>query len=316
MILRDAIDNYVAWRRDHGARFIASARLLRQFCGFLPHGTECHEVSGRGVRRFLAGNGPLTRSRANRYGALKGFYRYAISRGYANRSPLPAADEEPRAPPSAPPHIYSRDELKRLFEAVEISRRYATKLDSDTFRTLLLMLYGAGLRTREALRLSMEDVDLGAAVLTVRNSKFFKSRLVPAPPRLACVLRGYAERRSDRPLPEGMASAFLANRDGTRVRKHNVAHAFAMLLKTAGIDRGNDGRRAPCLHSLRHTAAVHRLTSWYREGADVQRLLPALSTYLGHASLDGTSVYLSMTPELLHEASVRFDRYFNGENHA
>ena len=111
-------------------------------------------------------------------------------------------------------------------------------------------------------------------------------------------------------------SAFLANRDGARVRKHNVDHAFAMLLETVGIGRKNDGRRAPCLHSLRHTAAVHRLTSWYREGADVQRLLPVLSTYLGHASLDGTSVYLSMTPELLHEASVCFDRYFNGGDHA
>ena len=113
-----------------------------------------------------------------------------------------------------------------------------------------------------------------------------------------------------------MESAFLANRDGTPVKKYNVNHAFARLLEAAGIERKDDGRRAPCLHALRHTAAVHRLTSWYRAGADVQRLLPALSTYLGHANLDGTSVYLSMTPELLHEASVRFDRYVNGGDHA
>lgn len=316
MILRDAIDNYVAWRRAHGARFITSARVLYQFCKWFPDNTYCDAVTGREVCRFLAGNGPLTRSRANKYGALTGFFRYAISRGYATRSPLPAADEEPRDPQSAPPYIYSRDELGRLLEAVDISRRHATKLDNDTFRTLLLMLYGAGLRTSEALYLSIRDVDLAGGVLTVRNGKFFKSRLVPTPPRLASVLRAYAERRSHRPLPEGMMSAFLANRDGTRVRKHNVDHAFAMLLETVGIGRKNDGRRAPCLHSLRHTAAVHRLTSWYREGADVQRLLPVLSTYLGHASLDGTSVYLSMTPELLHEASVCFDRYFNGGDHA
>ena len=316
MILRDAIDNYVVWRRAHGARFITSARLLSQFRKGLPDDTFCDAVTERHVRRFLAGNGALTRTRANKYGALTGFFRYAISRSYAIRSPLPAADEEPKEPKSAPPYIYSRDELKRLLEAVDISRRYATKLDGDTFRTLLLMLYGAGLRTSEALHLSMEDVDLATAVLTVRNSKFFKSRLVPTPPPLASVLRRYAERRSDRPLPMGMASTFLANRDGTKVRKHNVDHAFAMLLKTVGIGRKDDGRRAPCLHSLRHTAAVHRLTSWYREGEDVQRLLPVLSTYLGHASLDGTSVYLSMTPELLHEASLCFDRYFNGEDHA
>lgn len=293
MILRDAIDHYVAWRRAYGARFITSARALYQFCKSVPEQVCCDAVTEREVRRFLVGAGPLTRWRAGKYGALAGFYRYAISRGYATRSPLPAADEEPRKPPSAPSYIYSREELQCLFEAIDISRRHAIRLDGDTFHTLLLILYGAGLRTSEALHLSMRDVDLADAVLTVRNTKFYRSRLVPVASQLAIALRAYAERRSDRPLPEAMESAFLANRDGTQVRKHNVDHAFKRLLETAGIGCKDDGRRAPCLHALRHTAAVHRLTSWYREGADVQRLLPVLSTYLGHADLDGTSVSLA-----------------------
>jgi site-specific recombinase XerD len=316
MILRDAIDHYVAWRRAHGARFITSARALYQFCKGVSEHVCCDAVTETEVRRFLDGTGPLTRWRAGKYGALAGFYRYAISRGFASQSPLPAADEEPREPPSAPPYIYSRKDLQLLFEAVDISRKHAIRLDSDTFRILLLVLYGAGLRTSEALNLTIRDVDLASKVLTVRNTKFYKSRLVPVASRLANVMRVYAERRSHRPLPEGMESAFFANRDGTQVRKYNVDHAFKRLLETTGIGRKGDGRRAPCLHALRHTAAVHRLTSWYREGADVQRLLPALSIYLGHAHLDGTSIYLSMTPELLHEASVRFDRYVNGGDHA
>jgi site-specific recombinase XerD len=316
MILRDAIDHYVTWRRAHGARFITTARALYLFCQSVPEHVCCDAVTEREVRRFLDGTGPLTRWRAGKYGALAGFYRYAISRGYASRSPLPAADEEPKEPASGLPYIYSRKELQLLLEAVDVSRKHAIRLDRDTFRTLLLTLYGAGLRTSEALHLTMRDVDLANAVLTVRNTKFYKSRLVPVASQLASALQAYAKRRSNRPLPEGMESAFFANRDGTQVRKHNVDHAFKRLLETAGIGRKDDGRRAPCLHALRHTAAVHRLTSWYREGADVQRLLPALSTYLGHAHLDGTSVYLSMTPELLHEASVRFDRYVNGEGHA
>jgi site-specific recombinase XerD len=316
MTLRDAIDHYVAWRRDHGARFITSARALYQFCNGVPEHVYCDAVTEGEVRRFLDGTGPPTRWRAGKYGALAGFYRYAISRGYASRSPLPAADDEPREPESAPPYIYSRNELQLLFEAVDISRKHAIYLDSDTFRTLILTLYGAGLRTSEALHLTVRDVDLASGVLTVRNTKFYKSRLVPVASQLVNVMRAYAERRSHRPLPEGMESAFFANRDGTQVRKHNVEHAFKRLLETTGIGRKDDGRRAPCLHALRHTAAVHRLTSWYSKGADVQRLLPALSTYLGHAHLDGTSVYLSMTSELLHEASVRFDRYVNGGDHA
>lgn len=316
MNLRNAVDHYVAWRRDHGARFITTARTLCQFCQNIPEHVCCDAVTEREVRRFLDGTGPLTRWRAAKYGALAGFYRYAISRGYASWSPMPAADEEPREPSSRPPYIYSREELQHLFATVDISRKHAIRLDSDTFRALLLTLYGAGLRTSEALHLTMRDVDLADALLTVRNTKFYKSRLVPVAPQLANALRSYAKRRSDRPMPEGMASAFFANRDGTQVRKHNVDHAFKRLLEATGIGRKDDGRRAPCLHALRHAAAVHRLTSWYREGADVQRLLPALSTYLGHAHLDGTSVYLSMTPDLLHEASARFERYVNGEDHA
>ena len=315
MILRDSIDRYVTWRRVHGARFITSAHTLYQFCNGLPEGTCCDAVTEDDIARFLVGAGPLTRLRANKYGTLAGFYRYAVSRCHVARSPLPPADEEPRSPPSAPPYIYSREELARLFAGIDVSRRRATKLDGDTFRTLLLLLYGAGLRTGEALNLTMADVDLADAVLSVRNAKFFKSRLVPITGRLADSLRAYAERRSARPMSEGLGAAFLANRDGTKVRKHNVDHAFARLLAVAGVSRKDDGRRGPCLHSLRHAAAVHRLTSWYRDGADIQRLLPALSTYLGHAKLDGTSVYLSMTPELLHEASLRFERYANEACH-
>ncbi len=135
MILRGAIDHYVAWRRAHGARFITTARALYQFCRSVPEHVCCDAVTEKEVRQFLAGTGPLTRWRAGKYGALAGFYRYAISRGYATRSPLPAADEEPREPPSTQPYIYSREELRHLFEAVNTSRKHAVRLDSDTFRT-------------------------------------------------------------------------------------------------------------------------------------------------------------------------------------
>src|SRR5215469_6328140 len=240
------------WRGGGAMVRDSSARALYQFCQSVPEPVCCDAVTERHVRRFLDGTGPLTRWRAGKYGALAGFYRYAISRGYASRSPLPAADDEPREPESAPPYIYSRNELQLLFEAVDISRKHAIYLDSDTFRTLLLTLYGAGLRTSEALHLTVRDVDLASTVLTVRNTKFYKSRLVPVASQLVNVMRAYAERRSHRPLPEGMESAFFANRDGTQVRKHNVDHAFKRLLETTGIGRKDDGRRAPCLHAMRH----------------------------------------------------------------
>ena len=314
MILRDAITDYIAWRQAHGAKFHSSASVLHCFRKHVGGHTGCDAAAVADVLGFLAGNGSLTRYRANKYGALAGFYRYAISRGYASRSPLPARDDEPKRPRPAASHVYSRNELQRLFSAIDVSRRRAFRLDADTLRALLLLLYGAGLRLGEAQRLTLDDADLNDALLTIRNTKFYKTRLVPVCQQLADALRAYAAKRAQRPLPNGTSSTFLANRNGTPVIGSTVRTAFAKLLREAGI-RSCDRQRAPCLHSLRHAAAVHRLESWYRQGADVQRLLPALSTWLGHADLDGTRVYLSMTPELLHEASVRFNTYVNGGDH-
>ena len=316
MILQDAIDHYVAWRQTHGATFDTGARLLQYFSNHVGGTIDCGSVADADVLSFLAGTGPLTRYRANKYSALAGFYRYAISRGFAARSPLPSSDNEPGKARSAPPYVYSHDELQRLFGAIDISRQRPVQLDADTLRVLLLLLYGAGLRFGEAQRLTLDDVDLTEAVLTVRHTKFYKTRLVPVGPQLVAILRSYAARRAERPLPQGVASTFLANRDGTPLVKGTANYAFARLLKAAGIRHDKkDGRQSPFFHSLRHAAAVHRLEAWYRQGADVQRLLPVLSTWLGHAHLDGTQVYLSMTPELLHQASVRFDGYVNGGGH-
>ena len=316
MILRDAIDSYVAWRRAHGAKFDSSAHILHRFGRLVGKSADCGSVTDADVLGFLAGDGRLTRQRANKHGALNGFYRYAVSRGLVARSPLPAREDEPRTPRSAPPYVFSREELRRLFDAIDVSRKRPVQLDADTLRALLLLLYGAGLRFGEAQRLTLDDADLAEAVLTIRDTKFCKTRLVPIGPQLADALRTYVAGRVERPMPRRGASTLLANLDGTPLVMGTVRFAFKNMLDAAGIRHdGKDGRQSPCFHSLRHAAAVHRLESWYRQGADVQRLLPALSTWLGHAHLDGTQVYLTMTPELLQEASVRFDRHVNGGGH-
>jgi site-specific recombinase XerD len=316
MMLRDAIEQYILWRRAHGAKFTSGANLLRQFLGHADGDAACDVVSTTQVLAFLAGKGPLTRYRENKYYALTGFWRHAISRGHASQSPLP--DNEPRSPVRAPPYIYSRDELRRLFDpaTLEISRRGAVQLDAVTFRTLLVLLYGAGLRFSEATRLALADVDLPEAVLTIRGTKFYKSRLVPVGPQLAKVLNAHAALRRRGDLADGEASFLLANQDGTRLASSTVQEAFDALRRIAGVHGTAGGRQTPRLHDLRHSFAVHNLTAWYRQGADVQRLLPVLSTYLGHADLEGTKVYLSMTPELLQQASLRFARYAGGGENA
>jgi site-specific recombinase XerD len=316
MILREAIEQYVLWRQAHGAKFTTGANLLRRFLDHADGDAACDAVTTGQVLAFLAGKSPPTRHRENKYYALAGFWRHAISRVHATRSPMP--DDEPRSPVRAPPYIYSRDELRRLFDpaTVEISRRGAVQLDAVTFRILLLLLYGAGLRVGEATRLTLADVDLANAVLTIRATKFYKSRLVPVGPQLAAVLESHVSLRRRVELVNGENALLLANQDGTRLASSTVQAAFDALRRVAGVHRAAGGRKVPRLHDLRHSFAVHRLTSWYRQGADVQRLLPVLSTYLGHADLEGTKVYLSITPELLEQASLRFARYAEGGRHA
>lgn len=312
MTLREAIEQYVLWRQAHGAKFTIARNLLRQFLRHADGDAGCDAVTQAQVLVFLAGKGPVTRQRENKTYALAGFWRYAISRGYARRSPLP--DDQPRSPLRAPPYIYTRAELRRLLDPgnVQACRRGARQFDAATFRMLLLLLYGAGLRFSEATGLTLADVDLPDAILTVRDTKFYKSRIVPIGPQLAAALDSYvSQRRCDR-RAQGEMAFLLTNRDGTRLASSTVQAAFDALRRIAGVHDAEGGRQVPRLHDLRHSFAVHSLTAWYRQGADVQRLLPVLSTYLGHSDLEGTKIYLTMTPELLQQASLRFARFAGG----
>lgn len=175
MTLREAVDRYVAWQRDHGAKFRSSAQTLDTFCRRIGEGRDCDAVGEDDIRRFLAGNRALTRSRAVKYGTLAGFYGFALSRGHVSRIPMPPREAEPRAPEVAPSFIFTHEELRRLFKAAGGGRRRCLKLDIETFRTFLILLYGAGLRSGEARRLTLADVDLDSSLLAVNGSKFYKN---------------------------------------------------------------------------------------------------------------------------------------------
>jgi site-specific recombinase XerD len=221
----------------------------------------------------------------------------------------------PKIPPPAAPYIYSTDELRRLLKASETLHADNSRLQAATCRTFLLLLYGTGMRVGEALSLTLHDVSFPDRVVTIRDSKFFKNRMVPVGPRLLKALKGYAAERRKLPLPDGEDSAFLATRTGRALQYRNVQRLFQRMRMRAKVHTASTARYQPRIHDIRHTAATHRIIAWYRDGADLQRLLPQLATYLGHRDIAGTQRYLSMTTELLHEANRRFERYVRSENH-
>lgn len=299
MNLQKLIERYITYRQSLGELFRANACMLRVFGRSVGSHAEVGDVRPEQVNTFLLGQGPITRYWFAKYDALRGFYRYAVSREYVATCPLPT--QLPKRPPAFVPYIYSHVELRRLLETAAAYQ--SGVVEAATIKTVLLLLYGAGLRLSEAINLDRADLDADKAVLTIRQTKFGKTRLVPFGRQLGGALAQYAARCGPRAAP------FFTTLTGARLKHHTVQKCFRRVCDQAGIRRSDARRFQPRLHDLRHTFAVHRLVSWYQQGADVQRLLPQLSTYLGHTSLSCTQVYLSMTPELLEEASARFQRY-------
>jgi len=312
MRLRDLVEAYIDYKRSLGMRFVSNAAVLRSFYHAMGD-VAVEAVRPEPVLAFIAGTGSLTTRWGLKFCILRGFYRYAQERGFVSMAPLPI--QVPKLPPPLAPYIYSVDELNRLVAATDTLQTPQSPLRALTMRSLLLLLYGTGMRIGEALSLTLPDVDLAEHLLTVRDTKFFKTRLVPTGPRLTRVLADYFSRRRQLLLPAGEASAFFATRTGIHLEYRVVNKLFCRLRQAAEIQREPTARYQPRIHDIRHTAAVHRVIAWYRAGANVQRLLPQLATYLGHVDIRSTQRYLSMTPELLNEASLRFERYAQPEVH-
>ena len=306
MKLSEVVQQYVDLKQAMGSRFHAESVILKAFCKAMEDVPLC-EVEGERVMAYIAGTGHVTRFWHRKLEALRGFYRFAMGRGYAQSSPLP--EKLPRPERVFTPYIYSFDELHRLINATARCVTSRTKLQSPTLRTLLLLLYGAGLRISEALHLTSDDVDLANGLLTICESKFYRTRLVPVGSRLTSILVAYDKQRSQWGYPPGKSESFFVTRHGQPVTRSLAERTFCRLRDLADIHRYDGSRYQPRLHDLRHSFAVHRLVAWYREDADVQRLLPQLSTYLGHVNISATQRYLTMTPDLLYQASMRFEQY-------
>lgn len=315
MKLRATVTHYIEHKRALGMRFKTEELILRALCRTLGDVTMA-QVRAEPVAAFLNGSNPahVTAAWHKRYHVIAGFYRFALARQLAEASPLPRRMAQLTAPAFVP-YIYSPNELRRLIDAVTAACGSGkVAIQAHVFRALLLTLYGAGLRLQEALSLTTADVDLDQAVICVRESKFYKTRLVPLGADLTFALVQYvAEHRHG--MFEGPDAPFFCLRNGDRVSQSVARSAFGRVRALAGVQRPDRCRFQPRLHDLRHSAAVHRLLAWYRSGENLQILLPRLATYLGHVNLSATQRYLTLTPELLAEASTRFERYALDSTH-
>ena len=292
-------EEYLRIRRMLGHELAEAGRLLPRFVAYL----DDISVTAITVEAALAWAQqpqapPGSKVAARRMTVARGFARHMA--GIDPRTQIPPLGLLPYRQRWRPPFIYSDADIQALM--TEVPRIIRAPLRTATYQTLIGLLAATGMRVGEALRLECGQIDWTEGVLTVRASKFGKSREVPLSQSTVQALAAYAPVR-DRWLPRPGTPAFFVSLAGTPVAYPHFGAAFRRIIQASGVGAGSPVR--PRIHDMRHSFAVHTLAGWYRAGEDVSALLPRLSTYLGHSAPVSTYWYLSAAPELLALAAAR-----------
>lgn len=299
--LRDAAEDYLVIRRACGYALRQEGRLLASYLDHLER-TGTTRVTTQMALAWATEPGQADPSWwAKRLTVVRGFARYLAT--IDQDTQVPSAGLLPHHAQRRTPYLYSPAQLAGLMNA---AGRLAHPLRAATFTTLIGLMACTGLRTGEAMRLDRDDVEFDDDLLTVRNSKHGKSRLVPLHPSTTAQLRGYAKHR-DELCPHTATVAFFLSGAGTRLNHTNASSTFADLRTAAGIS-APPRQRQPRMTDLRHGFAVTTLITWYADRVDVPSRLPALSTYLGHASPASTYWYLQASPQLMSAAADLLER--------
>jgi integrase len=303
--LHKALSQYVTVRRALGTRLAEPARTLRHFVTFLERQGSSHITTPLALEWAMTPQGVQPATWARRLSMVRRFAHWLSAS--VPQTEVPPARLLPAQRRRRRPHIFSDEEIGRLMvEAAQ--RRSRTGLRGLTYTTLIGLLASTGLRPGEALALDRSDVDLERGILSIRETKFGKSRLVPIAPSTRRALQQYAERRDSLGV-HPRSPAFLLAESGRRLQGCTARRMFALLSCITGLRPATESRRrvgrGPRLQDFRHTFATRRLLEWYRAGLDVERELPTLSTYLGHIEVGLTYWYIEAVPELLTLATKR-----------
>ena len=302
------VEHYLALRRAMGFELGITGKQLMQFARFA-------QASGTGpLTRDLAvawacsAQSPAPITRARRFEVLRPFAKYL--RQVDPATEMLERGAFGRAHRRLTPHIFTLMEIEQLLDAA-VQLPPTGGLRPIVYPMLFGLIAATGLRLGEAVRLELGDVDLAAGMLTVRHTKFRKSRLVALHATTVERFRHYLERR--RHCTAADNHCFVSQR-GTALTVGTVDHVFRTLRTALGWQpRG--GHHAVRVHDLRHTFITRRLADWQAHGAASDHATLALSTYVGHAKVTDTYWYLTAIPELMQPASERFQQFASGEHH-
>jgi integrase len=300
-----ALGDYLRIRRAMGYRLVRDGKLLAQFIAFLGDQGASTITTELALQWAQLPSGKNPAWPANRLTVVR---RFAIYLQTINPSTqVPPTGLLPSGQRRATPYLYSDAEITALITAAQI---LSSPLRIATYQTLIALLSVSGMRIGEAINLDRQDLDTRHGVLTIRNTKFGKSREIPLHPSTTQALATY-QRRRDGWLPEPSTPAVFISPAGTRLLHHNVGWTFGKLVRHAGLTPRSASCR-PRVHDIRHTMAVRTIIDAYTSGQDVQAQLARLCTYLGHLDPGATYWYLSAAPELMALAGERLERHLQG----
>lgn len=307
--LRSMLNDYLTTRRALGFKLASEGTGLVTFVSYLETQGFDHITTEMALKWALLPASVQSVQHARRLGFIRGFARHCIA--IDPRTQIPSADLIPCVRLRPLPHFFSDSDIERLLQA-SLELHPADGLRRWTFHCLFGLLSVSGLRIGEAHALTFGDVNLQEAMLTIRSTKFGKSRLVPLHPSTVEVLTDYMRRRQEF-RGASLTDHVFVNDRGTSLSHNQSLHTFQRLLKKIGVTEQRD-RRRPHLHDLRHRFALQSILQWYRDGQDVERRLPVLSAYLGHTEVRDTYWYLSARPELMSLAQERLERHWGARS--
>lgn len=305
-VLSACMEKFLQEKHACGCAYQEPARLLRQLDELLvQEGLATYELPAPMARKWLAKKPhESVETQRPRFTLVRQFSRFLLRLGYS--AYVPDSTLAARNRSTFVPRMLTDEELRKFLQAVDALQPTArSPLRHLIMPEVFRLLYGCGFRVREVLKLRIRDVDLNQGVITVRQGKFRKDRLVPPALPLANRLRKYAAHFEKHP-PDAV---FFPGPSGGPFSLRTVYTLFRKLLLQCGISHGGRGR-GPRIHDARHRFACWVLRRWYQDGADLDAKLPLLATYLGHVNLSGTQRYLHLTAELFPEITARADAAF------
>lgn len=317
--LRKTVVEYLELRRGLGFKLDRIETRLGQFLSFMDE-RRTSRITTDLALEFATQDSRLSPATiSDRLSAVRGFARYR--RGIDSTTEIPPLGLLPKKQQPALPYIYSETEITRLLEGAKnypswnrFSGPWWARFQAWNFYCIFGLLAVTGMRIGEVLNLRTADIDWSEGVLTIRNAKFGKSRLVPLHHSTLKALETFVQHR-DRffarlnPQPE-VSHLFVTSR-GSRLDVRHIDRVFLCISRQIGL-RGPDSSHGPRLHDFRHRFAIETLLRWYRDDEPVDRLLPVLSTYLGHTHVTSTYWYLRCTPELMAAAGERLEQRWKG----